>query len=442
MDIYIIILFSFILVINIVILFMLFRKNNNNVNSNIDKDELNKSLKDNNQDIYNRLEINNKHLLDSFDSLNKSFSNLNELVTKKIDNIREDMNKSLVSMMEKNSNSNDENRKLLNDNLKEINNTLGNAIKELNDNLNKSLKEIREDNNKKLDDINNVVSEKLDKTLQDRLKVSFNSVIEQISGVTKSIGEIKGIAGEVTSLKSILTNVKNKGTMGEVILGQIIKDSLAPNQYEENVVTKKGAASRVEYAIKLPGVDDGYIYLPIDSKLPLNNYYKIKDGIEAGDTDIIKEGRKQLKDQLKTYSRDIADKYLDVPNTTDFGILFLPIEGLYIEALEMNLFEELKNDYKICLAGPTTLTAILNSLQLGFKTLAIQKKSADVFKLLGCVKTEFERFGDILTKAQKKMSEASKNIDDLVGVRTRQIQSKLKNIEALDLDEAEEILDN
>ena len=239
----------------------------------------------------------------------------------------------------------------------------------------------------------------------------------------------------------MFTNVKTKGIVGEVILGNIISDILTVGQYEENCVTKEKSKERVEFAIKMPSDDNSFIYLPIDSKLPLESYHKIKEAMDNGNPELIKEGRSELKQSIRRYAKDISTKYIDVPNTTDFAIMFLPIEGLYIEALNMGLFEEIQREFKVNLAGPTTLTAILNSLQMGFKTLAIQKKSSDVFKLLGAVKTEFEKFAKTLQKAQQKVDEASNELDTLVGTRTRMIQSKLRSIEYLDEEESKELLE-
>ena len=226
-----------------------------------------------------------------------------------------------------------------------------------------------------------------------------------------------------------------------MILGNIISEILTVSQYEENVVTKTKSNDRVEFAVKLPRKDDGFIYLPIDSKLPLESYNKIKEGMDKGNPELIKNGRNDLKQALKKYAKDVNTKYIDVPNTTDFAIIFLPFEGLYIEALNLGLFEEIQREYKVTLAGPTTLTALLNSLQMGFKTLAIQKKSSDVFKLLGAVKTEFSKFAETLQKAQKKVDEASNELDNLVGTRTRMIQSKLKTIEYLDNEESKDLIE-
>lgn len=207
------------------------------------------------------------------------------------------------------------------------------------------------------------------------------------------------------------------------------------------MVTKKGSSERVEFAIKLPNGDDSFIYLPIDSKLPLETYHRIVDSVESGNVEELKAARTELKNQIRKYASDISSKYIDVPNTTDFAIMFLPLEGLYVEVLNLGLFNELKNKYNVNIAGPTTFTAILNALQMGFKTLAIQKKSSDVFMLLGAVKTEFAKFADVLSKAQKKVNEASKELDTLVGTRTRMIESKLKGIEKIDEELSSSILE-
>ena len=345
-------------------------------------------------------------------------------------------------MLKDNNEQDEKIKEKLTQELKEFTKNTKEELEKINLTLEKQLKEIREDNTKKLDKINESINDKLEKTLEGKLKQSFDNVIEQIGGVNKAIGEIKGLANDVGSLKTVLTNVKTKGIVGEVILGNIIGDILTVGQYEENVITKDKSKDRVEFAIKLPSTDDSHIYLPIDSKLPLESYNKIKDGMDQGRPDLIKEGRIELRNAIKKYAKEVNSKYIDVPNTTDFAIIFLPIEGLYIEALNLGLFEEVQKEYHINLAGPTTLTAILNSLQMGFKTLAIQKKSSDVFKLLGAVKTEFNKFAETLQKAQKKVDEASSELDTLVGTRTRMLQSKLRTIEYLDDAETKELLND
>lgn len=418
----------------------------NALNQNIDRinDKLDNQLrllKEANFSLFEKLEVKFNNLENEIESLKLSFKDTNEMINEKLKELIKDNFNTMNKIEEKLSLEIKEFNLSVKETLKEFNESINESFNKLNNDVKENLKEIRNENATKLDEINKTVNEKLENTLNERLKQSFNNVIEQISGVNKAIGEIRGLASDVGSLKTVLTNVKTKGTMGEVILSNIIKDTLTVSQYEENVVTKKGSTERVEFAIKLPNQDDSYIYLPIDSKLPLEAYHRICDANNLGDVEALKTARTELKNQIKKYANDIKTKYIDVPNTTDFAIMFLPIEGLYMEVLEMGLFEELKEKYNVNIAGPTTFTAILNALQMGFKTLAIQKKSSDVFKLLAAVKTEFENFAGVLEKAQKKVNEASNDLDKLVGVRTRQIQKHLKNIETLDSTIANEILE-
>ena len=460
MEIAIIVLVCIVIILQIV---NLAKNRGNNSLSNKDLDDIKKvvseSLKDSlerfNDKLDNQsklLESNNKLLFEKLEIRFSSMENNMNLLIKSFDEIKTIMNSKLEELLKTNGeffaklikDSNEENEKIkekLSLEIKEFTKTVNETLSKFNETLNNQLKEIREDNNKKLDKINETVNEKLEKTLEGRLKQSFDSVIEHIGGVNKAIGEIKGLANDVGSLKTVLTNVKTKGIVGEVILGNIISDILTVGQYDENVKTKKNSTEPVEFAIKLPNTDDGFIYLPIDSKLPLNSYQKIKEGMDTGNIELINTGRKDLRSAIRKYAKDIVDKYVEVPNTTEFAIMFLPIEGLYIETLNLGLFEEIQKEFKITLAGPTTLTAILNALQMGFKTLAIQKKSADVFKLLGAVKTEFEKFAKTLEKTQKKVDEASDELDSLVGTRTRKIQIKLRGIETLDYDTTKEILE-
>ena len=307
--------------------------------------------------------------------------------------------------------------------------------------LNTGLEAIRKQNNEKLEAIQKTVDEKLDATLSARLKASFDNVIKQIGDVNTAVGEIKGLAKDVSSLNHVLTNVKTKGIVGEIALANIIEEILTPDQYETNFITKAGTHDPVEFAIKMPGKDDGYVYMPIDAKFPLEAYHAMKDASDELDKAKYESAKKELRSLLKQFAKKIHDKYIDPPATTDFAIMFLPIEGLYVEALDMGLFEELQREYKINIAGPSTLTALLNALQVGFKSLIIQKRSSQVFELLGAVKTEFKNFGEVLAKAQKKFGEANDEIEKLVGVRTRKINSKLKEITELDGIEASAILD-
>ena len=340
------------------------------------------------------------------------------------------ISKNQIEMLKMSEEKNDKILALIKDNLKDFTLIISEKINDI--------RRVTESN---LTEIKHNVDEKLDKTLDTRLKQSFENIVNQISSVDKAIGEIKGLANDVGSLKNVLTNVKTKGIVGEVMLSSIIKEILSPEQYEENVVTKKGSSERVEFAVKMPGGNGEYCYLPIDSKFPLESYYKIKEGMENGDALLIEESRKELKNKIKSFAKDISNKYIDAPNTTDFAIMFVPLEGIYVEIIEMGLFEVIQREYKVNIVGPSTFAALLNALQMGFKSYIIQKRSGEVFKLLGAVKTEFEAFAGVLERAQKRVNEANDELDKLVGVRTRKIQSKLKNIASLDEKDASEILE-
>ena len=328
--------------------------------------------------------------------------------------------------------------KSIKEKLDEFKTSTNDSIKGLSETVNKNLDTIRKENGEKLEKINETVNEKLQKTLEEKLKDSFKSVVEGIGDVNKAVGEIKGLASDVGSLKNVLTNVKTKGIMGEVILGNIIREFFTAGQYEENVVTKEGSTERVEFAIKLPGQKDETIFLPVDSKFPYEAYSIIH---ESSDIDEINEAKKLLRNNLLKYAKDVSEKYIDVPNTTDFAIIFLPLEGLYLEALNMGLFEEIQSKYKVNLTGPTTFTAFINSLNMGFRSLMIQKKSADVFKLLGAVKTEFGKFAEALEKTQKRVNAAADDLEALVGTRTRMLNSKLKSIDTLDEETAKMLIE-
>ncbi|MDP3296226.1 MAG: DNA recombination protein RmuC [Thermodesulfovibrionia bacterium] len=293
------------------------------------------------------------------------------------------------------------------------------------------LKLLQEDNAKKLDKMRETVDEKLHKTLEDRLSQSFKMVSERLELVHKGLGEMQSLAVGVGDLKKVLSNVKTRGIIGEILLGNILEQILTPEQYGRNVAIKKG--NSVEFAIKLPGKDDlgEVVYLPLDSKFPRENYELLVNAYEHGDPSTIEKAAKLLEDDIKKFARDIRDKYIDPPKTTDFGIMFLPIEGLYAEVVRRPALFEVLQSYNIMIAGPTTLSAFLNSLLMGFRTLVIEKRSSEVWKILGAVKTEFERFGVVLKKAQEKIKEADDEIDKLVGVRTKQIQRKLKNVQEL-----------
>ena len=296
---------------------------------------------------------------------------------------------------------------------------------------------------KKLEQMRETVDEKLQKTLNERLGQSFETVSKQLLAVQEGLGEMKNLAQDVGGLKKVLSNVKMRGGIGEVQLSMLLEQILAPEQYETNVRTKKGSQDAVEFAIKLPGKDNAnsVVYLPIDAKFPKDAYEQLIDAYDSAETSRIDAASKHIEAVIRKMARDIHSKYIDPPGTTDFGIMFLPFEGIYAEIVRRaSLLEQLQRDYKIVVTGPTTLAAILNSLQMGFKTLAIQKRSGEVWNILKAVKTEFGEFGKVLNKAQEKILSANDEIDKLVGVRTRQINRKLKDVEILNPDEARNVL--
>ncbi len=297
----------------------------------------------------------------------------------------------------------------------------------------------------KLEKMRETVDEKLQKTLETRLGQSFELVSKQLESVQKGLGEMQTLAQDVGGLKRVLTNVKTRGVMGEIQLGNILEQILAPEQYETNVKTKRSSGDHVEFAIKLPGRSDNDqpVYLPIDAKFPQEAYHLLQIAYDEASVLKADEANRTLVTSIKKFAKDIRDKYLDPPYTTDFAIMFLPIEGLYAEVVRnTDLVEQLQREFKIIITGPTTLAAILNSLQMGFKTLAIQKRSSEVWEILGAVKTEFSKFGGILDRAQKKINEASNDIDQLVSTRTKAIERKLKKVQELPQSQTIILLDN
>ena len=294
------------------------------------------------------------------------------------------------------------------------------------------LDDIREDNNKQLDRMRATVDEKLQKTLEDKMNQSFALVSERLEQVYKGLGEMQNLAVGVGDLKKVLSNVKTRGIVGEIQLGNILEEILSPEQYDTNVATKKGSRDVVEFAIKLPARDDGFIYLPIDSKFPGDTYAALRDAYDSGSKEAVDDAAKALIKTIRNEAKDIRDKYIDPPNTTEFAIMFLPFEGLYSEVVNRGLVEVLQRDYKVNIAGPSTMAALLNSIQMGFKTLAVQKRSAEVWSLLGSVKKEFETFNSVLVNTQAKLDQANKELDKLVGVRSRQISRKLSAVESND----------
>ena len=291
---------------------------------------------------------------------------------------------------------------------------------------------IQQDNNKQLEKMRETVDEKLQKTLEDKMNKSFALVSERLEQVYKGLGEMQNLASGVGDLKKVLSNVKTRGILGEIQLSSILKEILSPEQYEENVATKSGSRDVVEFAVKLPAEDNSFIYLPIDSKFPGDTYAALKDAYDSGSKEAVDSAAKMLINTIKKEAKDIRDKYIDPPNTTEFAIMFLPFEGLYSEVVNRGMVELLQREYKVNIAGPSTMAALLNSIQMGFKTLAVQKRSAEVWEVLGSVKKEFDTFSDVLSKAQQHINLVTKDLDTLAGVRTRQIQRKLSAVQTLD----------
>ena len=315
-------------------------------------------------------------------------------------------------------------------------------LERLRETLETQMKVLQADNSQKLESMRQTVDEKLHATLEKRLGESFQLVNERLEQVHKGLGEMQTLAAGVGDLKKVLTNVKTRGTWGEIQLGALLEQILAPGQYEKNVATKPRSAERVEFAIILPGRDESdVVYLPIDAKFPQEDYQRLLEAQETADGAGAELAAKALEMRIKAEARDIRDKYLAPPHTTDFGILFLPVEGLYAEVLRRTgLYEYLMRECHVTVAGPTTLAAILNSLQMGFRTLAIEKRSSEVWTLLSAVKTEFGKFGDLLDKTNKKLQEAS-NAMDAATVKTRTIERKLRGVQAMPVENAEKLLE-
>lgn len=304
----------------------------------------------------------------------------------------------------------------------------------------KQLSAMQKDNNQRLDEMRGIVDEKLQKTLEERMTKSFALVNERLEQVYRGLGEMQTLAVGVGDLKKVLSNVKTRGILGEVQLRAILEEILSPEQYEENVRTKAGSSSFVEFAIKLPNDDGTHTYLPIDAKFHGDAYAQLRDAYENGSQTEIDAAAAMLVSRIKQSAKDIRDKYIDPPNTTEFGILFVPFEGLYAELVNRGMIEVLQREYRINLAGPSTMAALLNSLQMGFRTFAIQKRSTEVWNVLGAVKTEFDSFAAVLESTQRRLDQANKELDKLVGVRTRQIQRKLKDVTSLSTTQSRQVL--
>ena len=404
------------LISTLLVAFLFFRKNTSNTSDieTVFKFELQKEFS------LNRDEL-SKNLKENRNEFTQSFERLNETLLKKAKDDREELRRTLKDFETSFSKS-----------VESFNTTQ----KEKFDQMKLKQEEMIKTTELRLERMRETVDEKLHKTLEERLGKSFDSVSKQLLEVQKGLGEMQSIASGVGDLKRVLTNVKTRGVLGEIQLGNILEEIMSRDQYETNVKTKKGSDAIVEFAIKLPGrnVNDSPVFLPIDAKFPQEDYARLQTAYEVGDSVAVEQSMKALLLAIKKFAKDIANKYIDPPNTTDFGIMFLPTEGLFAEVIRQpDMITFLQREYKIVITGPTTLAAMLNSLQMGFKTLAIQKRSSEVWNVLASVKKEFNTFGGVLEKAQKKINEANNEIENLVGTRTRMMQSKLKNVEQLEL---------
>lgn len=362
-----------------------------------------------------------------------------------IDSMTSSISRHIMNLSTLQQNQFDINSKNLENTLNSFNENMIKSLDNLSQLQNEKLSQLKETTEEKFTELTNsteenlekmrvTVDEKLQSTLEKRLGESFKMVNDRLEQVYKGLGEMQTLANGVGDLKKVLSNVKTRGVLGEIQLERILEQFLAQEQYDKNVITKKGSRETVEFAIKLPGKDElkETIYLPIDAKFPLDIYNKLVDAYEEGNQNNIDITSKELEKFIRKSAKDIRDKYIDPPNTTEFGILFLPTEGLYAEVIKrQQLVEDLQRNYKINITGPTTLIALLNSLQMGFKTLAIERHSSEVWKVLGAVKTEFSKFETVLNAAQTKLNQASSEIDKLVGTRTRQINRKLESVEKL-----------
>lgn len=332
---------------------------------------------------------------------------------------------------------------LQNKRLEELSRILNDSMSALRLSLEGRFKALSEENDKRLTEIRATVDEKLQSTLEKRLSQSFKEVSDRLEQVYKGLGEMQSLATGVGDLKKVLSNVKTRGILGEIQLGAILSEIMSPDQYEENIATVHGSQNRVEFAVKMPGGGDGRpVYLPIDSKFPVDTYQKLEDAYDSGDPERVKAARNEFSVKIRSFAKDIHDKYVCPPDTTDFAVMFLPTEGIYAEVLRLGLMEKLQNEFKINIAGPTTMAALLNSLRMGFKTLAIQKRSGEVWDVLSAVKTEFERFEDVLIATQNKLNQANGELDKLVGVRTRAIRRRLKDVSVLPENSAGMLSDN
>ena len=384
-------------------------------------------LKNSSTNTNNRDKIINDSIIKFQNSLDKN----EKLIYDQLDRNRQEINK-----------SSKENREELSKTLNQFEEKFTKNINDVRETINNQLKDIRDDNTKQLDKMRETVDEKLQKTLEKRIGESFKLVSERLEEVHKGLGEMQTIATGVGDLKKVLSNVKTKGVFGEYQLGNILEQILTPDQYGKNIATNPDYNGSVEYAVKMPGDNKNTLWLPIDSKFPTESYEVLIDAYESADKDTVESARKQLIRAIDGFAKDISSKYISVPNTTDFAIMFLPIEGLFAEVLrEPGIMETLRQKHKIALTGPTTLSALLNSLQMGFRTLLVQERSSEVWNILSAVKSEFSTFENHLTKVRTQLKTATSSLDSLQGTRTRAMERKMRDIELIDSNDSNEILE-
>lgn len=400
-------------------------------------------IRDNRHEMATTLNGFQKAVIDAINGISmlqmEQLKSLTESNQKSLTDLNRMMEEKISSLITRTDINNKSNREELSKNIKEFQASFDKSVESFNivqkekfGILETKQNELIQGTEKKLEQMRETVDEKLQKTLNERLSQSFETVGKQLQSVQEGLGEMKTLAHDVGGLKKVLSNVKTRGGVGEVQLEMLLEQILAPDQYDKNVRTKKGSSDSVEFAIKLPGKDDNNrpVYLPVDAKFPKDAYENLLTAYDSADARLIESATKSFDNAVKSMARDISDKYIDPPNTTDFGIMFMPFESIYAEVVrKASLLEDLQRNYKIIVTGPTTLAAILNSLQMGFRTLAIQKRSSEVWRVLASVKKEFQTFGGMLQKAQNNIQTGLNQLDDVVGKRTRAIERKLRNVE-------------
>jgi len=450
-------------VINVALLFILRPKQNSDISPKIDlfsasllrvETGLKDDFQRNREESAKLSKDNRDELSNSLKEFKTEMSETLRLITeenrKALEKLTSTVEQKLVLLTEQSGKNAEQQREALEKSIKGFQESFDKSVQSFNEvqrekfvQLENRQNELIINTEKKLELIRVTVEEKLEKTLSERLGQSFETVGKQLIEVQKGLGEMQTLAQDVGGLKKVLSNVKSRGGVGEIQLEMLLEQILAPEQYVANVKTKAGSNDLVEFAVKLPGKDDlqSTVYLPIDAKFPRDVYEKVVDAYELGDPAVIEAANKEMETTIKKMAKDIRDKYIDPPHTTDFAIMFLPFEGIYAEVIRRsNLLEQLQREFKIVVTGPTTLAAILNSLQMGFRTLAIQKRSSEVWTILGAVKTEFEKFGGLLDKAQKQISSAGETIEQLQGKRTNAIRRRLRDVEILPSTEVDAVI--